>query len=245
MTHYARLGLDCRCTLEQIRAAYRILVKQHHPDLNQHSETSLKRTQDLNIAHETLSNPDLRAAYDRDLEAASKTSGRNPSSARRSTKSPAISQEVSLSIQDFLRGTTRVITINDPANPDGPEHYELVIPSETAPGTRIRIQRSGRFAGSSILLKLKVTSGFRFKVRGSDLRCDLRIKSDKAEKGGVEMIPGVDGSMLRVTVPRGVARNEVIHIPGAGLPKSRGGRGDLLVRITYQIQVRVTRKGNG
>ncbi|MBJ7259814.1 MAG: J domain-containing protein, partial [Chthoniobacterales bacterium] len=32
--HYDTLGLDRRCTTAQIRAAYRRLVKQHHPDVN-------------------------------------------------------------------------------------------------------------------------------------------------------------------------------------------------------------------
>jgi DnaJ-class molecular chaperone len=58
----------------------------------------------------------------------------------------------------------------------------------------------------------------------------------------MEMIPGVTGAMLRVQIPRGVGRNEIICIPGEGLPKPRGGRGDLLVRITYRPEVRVSRQ---
>ena len=49
--------------------------------------------------------------------------------------------------------------------------------------------------------------------------------------------------MLRVPIPRGTARNEIIRIPNEGLPKPRGGRGDLLVRITYRIEVRIRRVG--
>ena len=55
------------------------------------------------------------------------------------------------------------------------------------------------------------------------------------------MIPGVTGTMLRVQIPRGVGRNEIIRIPGEGLPKPRGGRGDLLVRITYRVAVHISR----
>jgi len=57
----------------------------------------------------------------------------------------------------------------------------------------------------------------------------------------VEMIPGLAGARLRVTIPRGVARGEIIRLTGEGLPKPRGGRGDLLVRIAYHVAVRVTR----
>ena len=31
--HYATLGLDRRCTTAQIRSAYRVLSKRHHPDV--------------------------------------------------------------------------------------------------------------------------------------------------------------------------------------------------------------------
>ena len=54
------------------------------------------------------------------------------------------------------------------------------------------------------------------------------------------MIRGLTGTRLRVPIPRGVARGEIIRISGEGLPKPRGGRGDLLVRITYRVEVRVT-----
>ena len=37
--HYATLGLDRDCSFEQIRAAYRALAKQVHPDVN-HGQTS-------------------------------------------------------------------------------------------------------------------------------------------------------------------------------------------------------------
>jgi DnaJ-class molecular chaperone len=57
------------------------------------------------------------------------------------------------------------------------------------------------------------------------------------------MIQGITGSMLRVQIPRGVGRGTVIRISGEGLPKPRGGRGDLLVRITYRPEVRSSRIG--
>jgi DnaJ-class molecular chaperone len=49
--------------------------------------------------------------------------------------------------------------------------------------------------------------------------------------------------MLRVQIPRGISRGEIIRIANEGLPKPRGGRGDLLVRVTYRVEVRVSRAG--
>jgi len=235
--HYATLGLDRHCTPAQIRTAYRLLARQHHPDLNPNSPEALTRTQELNAAYKILSDPAGRCAYDRELNA--KTKSRPP--LRAAVIQRNISHDLNLRLEDFLRGTTREVRVKDPANPAGLEIYELIIPPGTAPGTRFRLRRPEPFAGGFVQIRVRALPGFRFKVRGSDLRCDLKIKSERAAQGGMETIPGVTGGLLRVQIPRGVGRGEIVRIPGEGLPKPRGGRGDLLVRITYRIEVRFTR----
>jgi len=93
-----------------------------------------------------------------------------------------------------------------------------------------------------VIIRIKVRPDFRFKVRGSDLRCDLRIRPQRAAQGGTESVKGATGNILRVPVPAGVARGEILRITGEGLPKPRGGRGDLLVRVMYQPEVRISRR---
>lgn len=235
--HYATLGLDRRATLAQIRAAYRLLAKRHHPDLNPDVPEAHARAQALNEAHETLSDPARRRAYDRDLDAHE----RPAATARSARLERNFAQDVPLRIEDFLRGVCLEVRVHDPANPEGAETYELNVPPETAPGTRFRLPRTGAFAGGFILVRVRAQPGFRFKVRGSDLKCDLRINARTAEQGGWETLPGASGRPVRVQIPRGATRGEVLRIAGEGLPKARGGRGDLLVRITYRVAVRITR----
>jgi curved DNA-binding protein len=237
INHYTTLGLDRHCTAAQIRAAYRALARQHHPDLNPNLPAALARIQLLNSAYEVLSDPESRRIHDRELDAFKKSATR----ARTAKTQRNIFKDVNLPPEDFLRGTTREVRINDPANPNGTEIYELVVPPDTAPGTRFRLPRGEPFAGGFVQLRVKVLSSFRFKVRGSDLRCDLKINSKRAAQGGVEMIRGISGAMLRVPIPRGVSRGEILRISGEGLPRLRGGRGDLLVRITYRPEVRISR----
>lgn len=235
--HYATLGLDRRCTAAQIRAAYRLLAKRHHPDVNPGSAEAAARARELNAAHEVLSDPVRRRAYDRDLD--SRHTSRAPARAAKIERN--ITQDVHLRIEDFLRGVSLEVRVKDPANPAGPEIYPLVVPPETAPGTRFRLPRHAPFDGGFVILRVRALPGFRFKARGSDLRCDLRISAQRAGKGGTEMLPGPTGAPVRVSIPAGVGRGEVVRIPGAGLPKARGGRGDLLVRVTYRPEVRVSR----
>jgi len=239
--HYATLGLDRRCTDAQIRNAYRLLAKQHHPDVNPGSRDAITRTQALNTAYEILGDPEQRRAYDKESAAAKK-----PNAPKRSgTAVAGIAKEVQLGIQEFFRGTTLEVRVNDPANPAGAEIYELTIPPATAPGARFRLPRTAPFERGFVLVRVKARPDFRFKVRGSDLRCDLKISFQRAVQGGTESVRGATGNFLKVSIPRGVARGEIIRVPGEGLPKPRGGRGDLLVRITYRPEVRITHKPAG
>jgi DnaJ-class molecular chaperone len=142
--HYDTLGLDRRCTTAQIRAAYRRLVKQHHPDVNHTEPDATRRVQALNTAHATLSDPVRRADYDRGLDED------NPAGpAVRSGKQRDIAQDVMLRVEEFLRGATLTIRVNDPANPHGAESYELEVPADTAPGTKFRVPRPSHSPGAA------------------------------------------------------------------------------------------------
>jgi DnaJ-class molecular chaperone len=228
------LGLDRDCTPAQIRAAYRILARQYHPDLNP-SSAAVGRTQMLNAAHETLSDPERRRAYDQELDTRKKTAA--PSRVKKSAGK--LSQEIFLRLEEFFHGTTLEVSVDDPADTEGHEIYPLLIPPATAPGTCFRVPRN---EGGFVMVKVKARPDFRFKVRGSDLRCDLRIRAERAKLGGIESVRGALGNFFRVTIPSRTASGEIIRIAGEGLPKPRGGRGDLLVRITYSTRVRITRK---
>jgi DnaJ-class molecular chaperone len=230
--HYAALGLDRDCTDQQIRAAYRLLARQHHPDLNPGSPEANGRTSAINAAYAVLSDPAQKQTYDRQLSS-QKTAFPRAAKTQRN-----LSQEVHLRIEDFLRGTTLQVNVHDPVQRNDNETYELIIPPETAPGTRFRLARPD---GGFVTVKVRVRPDFRFKARGADLRCDLRISSQRALRGGPESVRGVSGNFLRVQIPARVERGEIIRIAGEGLPKARGGRGDLLVRVIYRPEVRVTR----
>ncbi|MEO5939440.1 MAG: J domain-containing protein, partial [Candidatus Limnocylindrales bacterium] len=83
---YARLELPVNASFEAIEIAWRALLKQHHPDVAGPAADQLAKR--INVAHDWLSDPDLRARYDRErhprrLSDAARGPGRVPPSASR------------------------------------------------------------------------------------------------------------------------------------------------------------------
>lgn len=62
---YEVLGLDPRADDSEIKTAFRRLAAQHHPDRNPEDPGAHDRFKEINQAHQILSDPQKRAAYDR------------------------------------------------------------------------------------------------------------------------------------------------------------------------------------
>jgi len=59
---YARLEISIDASPEVVEVAWRALLRRHHPDIA--GPSGLERSKRINVAHDWLSDPDLRARYD-------------------------------------------------------------------------------------------------------------------------------------------------------------------------------------
>ncbi|WP_018628509.1 DnaJ C-terminal domain-containing protein [Niabella aurantiaca] len=62
--YYKILGVTKDASADDIRKAYRKLARKHHPDLNPDDKEAVKLFQQINEAHEVLSDPEKRKKYD-------------------------------------------------------------------------------------------------------------------------------------------------------------------------------------
>jgi len=63
--YYEVLGVARTCSAEDVKAAYRKLAMEHHPDRNQGNGAAEGKFKEINEAYEILKDPDKRGAYDR------------------------------------------------------------------------------------------------------------------------------------------------------------------------------------
>lgn len=66
-THYETLGVEPTAPAEDIKRAYRALVKRWHPDKNPGDPQAEAKIRDINAAWDDLSTPERRASYDLSL----------------------------------------------------------------------------------------------------------------------------------------------------------------------------------
>jgi hypothetical protein len=67
---YARLEVGIDASPEAIELAWRALLKRHHPDVAGDNVVALERAKRINVAHDWLADPSLRARYDRERRGA-------------------------------------------------------------------------------------------------------------------------------------------------------------------------------
>src|SRR5512133_1993106 len=62
--YYKVLGVGKDASQKEIKSAYRKLARKYHPDLNPNNPDAKKNFQQINEAHEVLSDPEKRKKYD-------------------------------------------------------------------------------------------------------------------------------------------------------------------------------------
>jgi len=135
--------------------------------------------------------------------------------------------EISISLTEAHRGTTRALTLQ---SPDGStKTIDVKIPGGTKPGQKIRLR------GEGLLLKIHVAPDPRFTIDGADLVADVPISPALAALGGKVDVPTLDGDVT-MTLPPGTSSGAKLRLKNKGL----GGKGDLFARVKIVIPKKLT-----
>lgn len=230
--YYEILGVDKKATADEIKAAYRKLAKQYHPDLHPGDAAAAEKFKEINEANETLSDAQKRAAYDYELEhpgmggfggGGGGFSGFGGGGGTAQSKvGEDIQKEMTLSFMDAAKGCRKTIS------------YMRNAPCETCKGTGAKdgtaYKTCSRCNGKGVVQSVQNTVFGRTIRQGVCPDCggSGRIITDKCPdcKG-----KGYTRKETEVTfnIPAGVDNGSYIRKRGGGHAVQGGTPGDLIV----------------
>jgi curved DNA-binding protein len=161
-------------------------------------------------------------------------------SAQRNQRSalPSYQQEVSISLTEAYKGTTRRIEV------DG-RRLEVKIPPGTKTGTKVRVANTipTGIAGQKgdLYLVIRVAEDSRFEVKGNDLHTEVAIDLYTAVLGGEITVQTLTGNVV-LTIPPGIQPGQTIRLAGRGIPRLNAPKnmGDLFAHIKVKIPNNLT-----
>ncbi len=262
--YYQILGVSRDATEKEIKAAYRKLARQYHPDVNPGDRTAEEKFKEINEAYQVLSDPEKRAAYDRygeqwqAYQRMREQYGDNfPPGG---FESPFGFGDFGEFIENLLRGGgfggggLRV----QRAPRDIEQTLEISL-QEAIRGATRTIQLSqdepcNTCGGTGIAPNRRQTCRAcggagrrRFGMFGLEMHCD---ECDGAGVTGAPC-PTCRGSgvvprvrTLTVSIPAGVAEGQRLRLAGEGAAGANGQRGDLYLRLKIAPDPRFERKGD-
>lgn len=128
------------------------------------------------------------------------------------------------------------------------EEVSIVVPAGIRDGEMIRMTGYGEAVSKGttgdLYIKINVAPHAVFRRDGNDLVMNLNLKLSDALLGAEYPIQTLDGE-IKVTIPEGVAINEILRVRGKGVPVGKNKRGDLLIKLNIKLPSKISRKARG
>jgi molecular chaperone DnaJ len=243
---YEVLGVDRTATQEDIKRAYRRLAREHHPDVNEGAPQAEQRFKEINLAYQTLSDPEKRRQYDlfggegftpdmfgfmgdvTDIFEAffgspfTRTRTRQRTRARRGADLQVV---LDLTFEEAAFGTTRDVQV------ESLELCERCGGNGCEPGTQPT--RCATCGGSGEVSDVRRSVFGTVMTSRACIRCEgtgQEIASPCRECGGEGRVPTTQ--TVSVAVPAGVADGTQLRVEGGGEGGRHGGTvGDLYLSV--------------
>ena len=242
MNYYSVLGIPKTATDQDIKAAYRKLAKEHHPDRTGGDDTRFKQ---INEAYDTLKDPEKRALYNNPRpqfdQRAYNTQNMNDifnsffggMQQRRGNGNVQISVKVTL--EDVMKGKD---IIGKYRLGSGKEEIATVhVRAGIEHGMTIRFQGLGDDAVKNaprgdVLVKVVVRNHKSFVRDRLHLRTKRSINVLELLLGTEIVIDKLGGGPLVVKIPPGTNPGTILSVAGHGLPEMNTGRvGNLYLEV--------------
>ncbi|MBB3608548.1 DnaJ C-terminal domain-containing protein [Rhizobium sp. BK602] len=149
-----------------------------------------------------------------------------------SEKTPEIAAEATITLDDMLKGRWISVPLSD-----GRE-TRFQATTDIGNGQVLHLKGQGlKLPGmlrGDVAITVHLSTDSRFSLDGFDVRTTLPVTIENAVLGYQAQVEGLNGP-VQLTVPAWSGSDQVIRIPGEGLPDGQGGKGDLLVELRLML----------
>jgi curved DNA-binding protein len=239
MDYYSILGVDRNADQNQIKQAYRTLVKQHHPDRGGDAE-QFKR---INEAYETLKDPASRQQYDNPQPQPSFNSTNFDDifgaffgqRTRPQVQNRDIKIAITITLEDVLNGKD-VIATYKLSNGESASANIKIHPG-VEHGEAIRFRGLGdnhisRLPRGDLIVFVKLLKHNEFDRDGRHLRKTIELSVFDLILGKRVTVNTLQGNGITVNIPEGTNPGTILSVAGYGIPDLRTGRtGNLYLTI--------------
>lgn len=240
MNCYEILGVSKDASQDEIKKAYRNLVKVHHPDKGGSDD----KFKEISQAYETLSDPQKRQDYDfkQSMRGSSgfhefftKFNGDFSSMFNNSFNAQAkgmdIRVTVNLTIDEVYYGTKKSIDI-------GYGGFNLNIPAGVANGAKLKVSGKGQphpinssAPNGDLIVIIQHVPDHEMIIQGPDIWMDLTLDMFDLLLGSKVQIKNRLYE-LTVNVPKNSYEGKVLRISGKGIPiYNTNERGNLMIKL--------------
>jgi curved DNA-binding protein len=141
--------------------------------------------------------------------------------------------DLDLSLEEAARGGPRTVTFADG------RQYQVTVPPGVRDGQRIRLageggDGTGGGPSGDLYLRVRIRPHPRFRLDGDDLHTDVPVAPWEAALGATVEVRTLDGR-AQVKVPAGSSCGRRLRLRGEGMPRPRGGRGDLYAEVRIMV----------
>ena len=228
--YYAVLGVPRTATPKDIKAAFRKLARQHHPDVNPGDTAAETRFKEVNEANEVLSDPEKRKKYDtygerwEEIDAWERAGrpgappGSNPFGQQGPGQQPFAQGEPQFEYRSMSQ-----------------EDLEDLFGDSEPFSDFFNDMFRGRGAGGTGATGRRSRTHTPRPRRGSDLEAETDVTLEEAYAGTtrtLEVATETGTRRVQIRIPAGIAHGARVRAAGQGSPGLQGGAaGDIYVRV--------------
>lgn len=217
MSPYAILGVPDGAPKDEVKSAYRKLVKQYHPDLNPGDENAAQRFREVQEAYEKINSP-------------------TPPPRPRFNFTTVLRTAVEVSVEEAFHGSKANLVIRSPSG----ETVELMvdIPPMTISGTTLKVNGlPEQLETVDLYIIVMVSDRGNYRLSGTTVITHLNVDFVTAILGGEVSVQTLDG-LRYFHVPAGSQPGNMVRLQGLGFQRPGAGaevRDDFIVVLEISL----------